>query len=392
MLGKDREQRRQALPEEREKNMTREVKEKLTRVRDWMEQKSFDGALLTTNPNFFWITGGKQGFVDKGTMNAAAHVLITRDKAYVICNSSERYRIMEEELTDGAFELIAYRWHEKEEEVLRPYLEGKRIASDTGIYGSENQGAELQTLRYVLTKEEEERLEEIGLESAQILEASVRDVKQGETEWEAVGRVAGRLMAKGYQVPVCLIASDERVLKYRHPLPTDKRIEKYVLIAVCAQKYGLTSSITRLKSFGPVPEELRKKYEALLKVDAAFILNTRAGVPVKSVLEKGYEAYRREGYEADFHLHHQGGGLGYLTRDYCADFGTEDLVLNRQGFSWNPTIAGVKLEDTYVVHGDSQKIVTETGGWIYREVTVDGKTIQRPDILVQQEIPSSASI
>ena len=43
MLGKDREQGQQSLPEGREKNMTREVKEKLTRVRDWMEQKSFDG-------------------------------------------------------------------------------------------------------------------------------------------------------------------------------------------------------------------------------------------------------------------------------------------------------------------------------------------------------------
>ena len=373
------------MPPGRERYMTGEVKEKLNRVRTWMEEKAFDGVLFTTNPNFFWITGGKQGFVDKGTMDAAVNVLVTPAKAYVICNSSERYRVMEEELTDGTFELIAYRWHENEEQILRPYLEGKRIASDTGIYGSENRGGELQTLRYVMTKEEEERLAKIGFESAQILEDSVRDVKKGETEWEAAGRVTGRLLAKGYQVPVCLVASDQRVLKYRHPLPTDKQIENYVLIVICAQKYGLTSSITRLKSFGPVPEELRRKYEALLKVDTAFLLNTRAGVLVREVLEKGYEAYKSEGYEADFHLHHQGGGLGYLTRDYCANFQTEDLVLDGQGFSWNPTIAGVKLEDTYVIHGDSQRIVTETGTWVYREMTVDGRTVRRPDILVCQE-------
>lgn len=363
--------------------MTREVNEKLTRVRTWMAENGFDGVLFATNPNFFWITGGKQGFVDKGTMDAAVDVLVVLEKAYVICNSSERYRIMEEELTDGAFELIGYQWHEDEEQVLKPYLQGKRIASDTGVYGSENRGSELQTLRYVLTEEEEQRLEEIGAESAQILEDSVRDVKTGETEWEAAGRVAGRLMARGYQVPVCLIASDDRVLKYRHPLPTGKRIEKYILIAICAQKYGLTSSITRLKSFGPVSEELKKKYEALLKIDAAYIANTKAGVPAKSVLKKGYELYSAEGYEADFHLHHQGGALGYLTRDYCANFHTEDLVLDGQGFSWNPTIAGVKLEDTFVVHGDSQKIVTETGNWVYREVAVDSKIIRRPDILIQ---------
>ena len=77
--------------------------------------------------------------------------------------------------------------------------------------------------------------------------------------------------------------------------------------------------------------------------------------------------------------------MGYLTRDYCANFQTEDLVLDGQGFSWNPTIAGVKLEDTYVIHGDSQRIVTETGTWVYREMTVDGRTVRRPDILVCQE-------
>ncbi len=363
--------------------MTHEVNEKLTRVRTWMAENGFDGVLFSTNPNFFWITGGKQGFVDKGTMDAAVDVLVMPEKAWVICKSSERYRIMEEELTDGAFELIDYRWHEEKEEILKPYLMGKRIASDTGICGSENRGTKLQALRYALTEEEERRLEEIGVESAQILEDSVRDVKAGETEWEAAGRVVGRLMAKGYQIPVCLVASDDRVLKYRHPLPTEKRIEKYVLIAICAQKYGLTSSITRLKSFGSVSEEIKEKYEALLKVDAAFITNTKVGVSARSILEKGYEVYSREGYEADFHLHHQGGALGYLTRDYCANFHTEDLVLEGQGFSWNPTIAGVKLEDTFVVHGDNQKIMTETGSWVYRDIEVDGRIIRRPDILIQ---------
>jgi Xaa-Pro aminopeptidase len=364
--------------------MTKELKEKFARVRKMMGDEGLDGVLLSSIHNFYWITGGKGDMVDRSCGQASARILILADGAYAVCNSSEMYRVFDEELTDGSFKLIGFRWHEDEREALKPYMEGKMIGSDNGIYGTRDISGKIQALRYVLTEAEEKRMDEIGPEAARILEDSVRDIRPGETEHEAAGRVVGRLLAKGYAVPVILVASDERLLKYRHPLPTGKKIEKCAMIAICAQKYGLTVSISRITSFEPLSKEIRDKYEALLKIDATYILNTKAGVPAREVLEKGYAVYKSTGYEEDFHLHHQGGALGYLTRDYCANFETEDVALDHQGFSWNPTIAGVKLEDTYVVRGEEQKIISYTGNWVYRDVTVDGKTIRRPDILVQE--------
>lgn len=363
--------------------MTGEIQEKFARVRKLMQEEGLDGVLFSAIHNFYWITGGKGDMVDRSCGQAAARILILEDKAYAVCNSSEMYRVFDEELTDGSFALIGFPWHEDEEEILKPYIGGKRIGSDNGIFGTRDIADKIQALRYVLTAAEEKRMEEIGPEAAQILEDTVRDIRPGETEHSAAGRVAGRFLAKGYAVPVILVASDERLLKYRHPLPTDKRIEKCAMIAICAQKYGLTISVSRITSFAPLSEEIRNKYEALLKIDATYILHTKAGVPAREVLEKGYAMYKSTGYEADFHLHHQGGALGYLTRDYCANFQTGDVVLDHQGFSWNPTIAGVKLEDTYLVRGDEQHILSYTGNWVYRDVTVDGKTIRRPDILIQ---------
>ena len=361
-----------------------EVIEKLNRVRNFIAENKLDGVLLTSNPNFCWISGGKSAFVDKASESAVAKVLVTMDKVYVICNSSEMYRIPEEELTDGTYELVAYKWHESEYEAIKSLIEGKKIASDSGAHGTLNMSGKIQQLRYVMTEEEEAHMDEIGLQSAQILEDCVRNIVAGETEYEIAGRVAGAMMAKGYQIPVLLVAADDRIMKYRHPLPKDTKVTKRALVAVCVQKYGLTISMTRMVSFEPLPEEIQKKYEALLKIDAAYILNTKAGVQTKDILKKAYDAYAAEGYEADFHLHHQGGALGYLTRDYCTNFGTEDVVLDHQGFSWNPTIAGVKLEDTFVVNGNKQKIVSETGTWVYRDVEIDGQIIRRPDILIEE--------
>lgn len=363
--------------------MNRDVEEKLARVRGLMKKKGLEGMLLTSNDNFYWMSGGKSAFVDKGTGLAASKLLITPEKQYVVCNSSEMYRVMDEEFPDKEFELIHYYWHDDEQEALKPYIEGKKIGSDNGIYKTVNCGGEIQKLRYVLTDAEIERYREIGPESANILEESCRQIKKGETEMEMAGRTVGMLMAKGYQVPVCLVAADERLKKYRHPIPTFNKVEKYAMIAICAQKYGLTVSISRIVSFGEPDEDKQKRLSAVARVDAAYILNTVPGVEARYVLRKGHDAYEAEGYEGDFHLHHQGGGLGYPTRDYCTNYENSEVVLDHQAFSWNPTIAGVKSEDTFIVMGDSQEIVSHTGNWVYEEVELNGRTILRPGILVK---------
>ena len=365
--------------------MTNEFKVKLERVRNLMIKEDLDGVLLATVQNYFWISCGKNGFVDKSSESATTKVLITKDRQYAICNSSEMYRTFEEELTDGSFELIGFQWHESEEAALQPYIKGKKIGCDKKLYGFRDITEEIQKLRYSLTDEEVERYREIGPECAGILEEAVRRIEPGETEFQAGARAAQLLMAKGYQVPVLLVGSDERLLKYRHPIPTAKEIHKCAMIAICGQKYGLTVSVSRIVSFVPLSEEIRKRYEAVVKIDATYILNTKAGIPANMILKKGYEVYASEGYEKDFHLHHQGGPLGYPTRDFCTNLQNDTPVAENQAYSWNPTIAGVKAEDTYIIHGVTQEIISYTGTWVYRDVTVEAGTIRRPDILVKEE-------
>lgn len=365
--------------------MRKEVEEKLRRIRKFMEDEGYEGVLFTSNENFFWISGGRSAFVDKGTGLAASKILVTKDKQYVICNSSERCRVMEEELTEEEFELISYLWYENEKDVLDSLLQDGKCASDNGVWESDNRAADIQKQRYVLTEAEIARFREIGPESAEILEESCRRIHRGESELEIAARTVQMLMEKGYQVPVCLVAADERLIKYRHPIPTEKRVKKYAMTAICAQKYGLTVSVSRIISLGGIDAEKARRMEAVQRIDAAFILNTKAGVKAKDVLKKGFESYVQEGYREDFHLHHQGGALGYPTRDYCVNFEHEETVLDKQGFSWNPTIAGVKSEDTILVVGETQEVISYTGKWVYQKVTLDGRSILRPDILVIQE-------
>lgn len=358
-----------------------EVHKKTQSLRKWMACAGYDTVILSTNENFSWITGGKTAYVDKSGP-AASKIMITGEKNYVICNSSERYRITEEELMDDTFALLSYRWHEDEATVLEPFIKGKRVASDNGCYG-ENRGSEIQKLRYILTEEEIIRYRKIGPECAGILEEACRMIQPGETELEVAGRIDGMLIAKGYNVPVCMVAADDRISKYRHPLPKSNPIQKYALAAICAQKYGLTISITRMISFGEPDADKKKRMEAVLRVDAAYILSTIPGVLAVDVLKAGQRVYASTGYGEDFHLHHQGGAIGYPTRDYCTNFSTTEMVHESQAFSWNPTIAGVKSEDTFIVINGTPEIITHTGTWPYIPVEYNGIQILRPSILIK---------
>lgn len=363
--------------------MSRELQIKVERIREYLRKENADALLLGNNENFCWLSCGHSAFVDKGSSNAVAKLLVTMDGLYVFTNSSEQFRIPEEELAGLGFELVAYPWHGSEGQTIRPYLEGKVCFSDNGAFGTENRSGDVTTLRYVLTDEEIARFREIGPLCANIMENCCREIEVGQNEYQIAGNVTGKLMAEGFQVPVCLIAADDRLMKYRHPLPTGAVVNKRVLVAICAQKYGLTISMSRVVNFGELDELTKKKQDAIARIDATYILSTVVGEKAGNVVKKGHAAYAAEGFEADFHLHHQGGALGYLTRDYCANEQNESVILDRQGFSWNPTVAGMKSEDTYLVLGDKIEILSQTETWPSVEVTVDGKTIRRPLVLIK---------
>ena len=67
------------------------------------------------------------------------------------------------------------------------------------------------------------------------------------------------LSAAVYSQPSILIATDERIFNFRHPLPTAKKLERYAMLILCGRQHGLVCSITRLVHFGHLPEEIQKK-------------------------------------------------------------------------------------------------------------------------------------
>lgn len=201
------------------------------------------------------------------------------------------------------------------------------------------------------------------------------------TEFEIAGILAKEVHSRGCLPAVILIAVDDRIYKYRHPIPTSKKLEKQVMLVLCARLRGLILSCTRIIYFGTPPEELIKKHKAVCTVDGAFIKLTRPGVKISDIFKKAQEMYAETGFGDEWKLHHQGGPCGYEPRDIIATPNTEENVLLHQAFAWNPSITGTKSEDTILVEDEGNIILSEMSEWPMIEVDTPEGKILRPDIL-----------
>jgi Xaa-Pro dipeptidase len=213
------------------------------------------------------------------------------------------------------------------------------------------------------------------------LEKTMVETRRGEKESEVVARLCGELWKDRIDPITLMSAADDRVSNFRHPIPTERKIKKYLMVSVNARKWGLIVSLTRFLRFGKLPDDLRQKYLANVQIDCAFMAATRPGVPAREVLTRGIEAYRAQGYPDEWKWHHQGGSIGYTGRDYRTNFQTPDIIQENQGFTWNPSITGTKSEDTILTTLKGIEPITRPV--LYPSVTMEaaGISFVRPGIL-----------
>ncbi len=357
-----------------------EVATKLQRLRAQMAAREVDVVALNQLPNIAWLTAGASTFINLASDTGPSSLLITHDSAYVLTDRVEAPRLEQEEALPAlGFTLAVEPWDGRGTQ-LPGLIAGKRSAQDGPGQGI-NLSSDLQTLRTHLQPEEVERLQQAGsLASAAVAEV-IDAIEPGMTEYAIAGLLAQASLARDGYAIVNLIASDERIARYRHPLPTSKAIERYVMVVLCLRWQGLVAAVSRLVHFGPLPDDLATKAQALARIDARMILGTRAGKTMGDMYALADQAYHEEGDPAAIEEHHQGGSIAYLPREILAQPTETTVIAEHQAFAWNPSLRGAKSEDTIILGPSGPAIITQTPGWPMVSVTIDDQTIQRPAVL-----------
>ncbi|MCX7597465.1 MAG: M24 family metallopeptidase [Armatimonadetes bacterium] len=366
--------------------MTRleEFQAKLDRVREFMDSRSYDAVGFSSQANFAWLTCGGDSHVAMATETGVGRLLVTRDAVHLVATNIELPRLLAEEVAELPIVTHEQPWHEPEGRIEQELIGGDKVASD-GAWppGATNESQALARLRWQLLPPEIERYRWVGARAANALGETAREIEPGMTEHEIAALLAHRLLAAGITPAVLLVATDERCYNFRHPIPTERRLERHAMLVIGARRWGLGVSASRVVYFGQPDPELLRRHEAVCCVDACLIASTIPGAKVGEIFQRAVQTYAEAGYPDEWRRHHQGGATGYAPRDYRASPTCPETVFENQAFAWNPTIAGTKSEDTIVARPDGPEIISAQPDWPMLETCRGDAVLLRPAILVR---------
>jgi len=356
------------------------------RILEYTAARGLDGVLLSRRCNFSWYTGGAHNYVGTACYVGNSWLLVDADGARVLTTNIEATRLREEELAETGIEVIAFPYADPaaRKQAFDKAVAGRAIAADVPVDSLELTPTDeaFDRLRWTLTSWEIDRYRAVASDVVACVESVGRSARAGRTENELAGELSSALRARGCVPWVLLVAADERLERHRHPLPTDKAVQRCVMLVTCAERHGLITACTRIVAFEAIPADLVRKHQAVATVDTALITATRVGATLGQIFDEAREAYAATGFEGELALHHQGGSCGYLPREVKAAPGDETVVLADQAFAWNPSITGTKSEDTILCRESGPELLAGATGWPVVTAEWKGRTLTRPGILL----------
>jgi len=353
----------------------------------FLGESGLDGLVLGRADNFAWLGCGADSTVNSASETGVGALVATADSVALVANNIETERLLTEELDGLKMDAVeTFDWHNPpaRESLLAGLIGSGRFAADDGSCGLPPLPEGFQELRYTLTEAEIKRYRALGADASKSMEAVAASIHRGIRERQVAALLAGAMVSRGATPVVLLVAADERIGSWRHPLPKGTKAEQYCMMVACARRKGLVAAITRFVHFGEMPEDLSRRHRAVCRVDAAMMASTRPGVRACEVLEAARKAYEQVGYADEWRFHHQGGAIGYMAREYVANPQSSQVISARQAFAWNPSIRGTKSEDTMLVTEDGHEVLTGMSPrWPSVEVEVNGQVVRRPGMLVK---------
>lgn len=358
---------------------TSEFKTKLQRVRGFLKARKLSGVLLSTRANFSWLACVGTNQIRSDVEKGVASLWVTSKTVELWCNNIEEKRFREEEAQGLP---LQYRVHPWNEDTKSQWL-SKGAASDDGSYKTLNLKEEIAALRFSLTPEEITRYRQVGKSAGEVVDLVGHRVQKGWTEKNLATELSAELLLRGLEPTVVLVGADERLTRHRHPLPTKNKIERAVMMVICAKGHGLIVSLTRLVHFGPLSLDLKVRHRACLEVECAMWAKSKVGAAAGDIFKVAVSEYANHGHAGEWKKHHQGGPAGYETRDYLATPSEKRKLVENQALAWNPSITGTKSEDTVLLTRKGLEVLTPTPDWPMVKVQYGGSTYSRSDILTK---------
>jgi Xaa-Pro aminopeptidase len=364
---------------------TEEVRAKHSRVLAFLDAYGYDAMILERQDDFAWYTGGSSNQVVIGSDMGFGLLLITPKKTFLVAQVMDGPRLMQEELSGLTLEPVFTRWYEKgREEKAAELTKGMRVIADVPMPGADYSLGAIQALHYPLTDSEICKYRRLGALTEEVLTKVATEIKPGMSELDVEAMLLYEYARREVATAVLLIGADDRIVQFRHPTPSKRKIARFVLIHPAVRKEGLHANVTRMVHFGDsIPEDTLQRYEAACKVEAAAVCQCLPGTRFCDIFEEQKRVYQSCGYPEEWRNHFQGGITGYLLIDPARCLSQEAKVGLNQAFDWFITITGVKVEELSITAEHGPEVISASGLWPAKEYEANGRKIRLPQILVR---------
>jgi Xaa-Pro aminopeptidase len=341
-----------------------EVADKLALLRAHLAAAQAGAMRLRGVDWFAWVTAGGSSAVLQTTDGGVAEVLVTPEEACILTDAIEAERLRAEELPEGfTFHIEPWTEPELRERYVQNAAAGRTILSDRPANGEHPLPYALRQRRMVLEPSERERYRLLGREAAEAMSDTLRRARPDWTEFQLAGAGAEALWRRGIHPALVLAAGERRLPAWRHPTPTGEPLGARAMLVFCARRHGLYANLTRFVSFAGVNSAPLDEQRALMEIEATGLAAIEPGKSLSAVYHALEAAYKHADREAAIREHHQGGITGYRAREVVTGPTTATLLEEGMAFAFNPSFAGVKIEDTFLLGPDGLENLTFDPGW-----------------------------
>lgn len=362
-----------------------EMEIKLQRIYAFMDTEGLEALVLKKHSNFSWITAGGKSHVTISQEEGVATLLITKKRLYAIMSVIEVPRMKEEELLEElGFEILSYLWIEDKTASIIEEIAGdlSKVGSDTPLDSVKMLSSKIDSLKFSLTGNEICRYQYLGDTLSTVLEQYIATIKPGMTEYEITGGLCQSLWKHNIEQIMFIVCSDERAYKYRHGIPSGKKLENHLYISVNGRYKGLITTVTRMVHFGKVDDNMLKLYDKAVEIECRTISATKVGMDDLCAYNVCRQTHADCGCSDMWELHAQGGPQGYSNRYYITTPTKHSIVLPNSAYCYNPVIQGAKTEDAFIATEDGPLFITKPITFPVIEKEINGCFFRRPGLLV----------
>lgn len=346
----------------------------IKRLREYIDKNNIDAVILNRRSSFSWFSQGESSmnfYTDFGL----GYIYVDKNDAFCYTSNNEAPRI-EKEIFKGIIPVKTFSWVEGPQKNISKLIEGKNVNGDFAFPNIREDFSNIKRLRYSLFDDQIKIASELGKKSVNILEKTMKDIKAGLNEYQIEAEIRYAFGKENIELPVLLIASDNNLNTYRHPLPTNNTANERFMAVLCPRYKGIVIALSRIVYFRKRTKDEKKRDEIICKINNMLMNETNIGINSKTLWDFMIQTYKEEGVETEYLNHHQGGAIGFESREWILRPNLDETIQKNQMIAYNPTLIGTKAEETLLLKDNSREIITI--GSDFPTLTCNGMTSTLP--------------